>query len=150
MGAIYGHFSSKEDLLISATEAAPVPAWATTMNDQSLPLRERLAEFSRALTASEAFTDKALLAMDLEFLAALLRSPDDLRRYRAVNGRALAELAEADHDQPLPGTTPIEVWAIGQALCIGLHIYQHIAPDILTPAVIERANDLIAGLYPED
>jgi AcrR family transcriptional regulator len=64
MGAIYGHFSSKEDLLISATEAAPVPAWATTMNDQSLPLRERLAEFSRALTASEAFTDKALLAMD--------------------------------------------------------------------------------------
>jgi AcrR family transcriptional regulator len=106
MGAIYGHFSSKEDLLISATEAAPVPAWATAMNDQSLPLRERLAEFSRALTASEAFTDKALLAMDLEFLAALLRSPDDLRRYRAVNGRALAELAEADHDQPLPGTTP--------------------------------------------
>ena len=46
-GAIYGHFSSKEDLLISAIEAAPIPAWATGMNDQSLPLRERLAEFSR-------------------------------------------------------------------------------------------------------
>jgi AcrR family transcriptional regulator len=149
-GAIYGHFSSKEDLLISAIEAAPTPALATAMNDQSLPLRERLAEFSRAMTASDAFTDKAVLAMDLEFLAALLRSPDDQKRYSAVNGRRLAELAGEDRDEPLPGTTPIEAWAISHALCIGLQIYQHIAPDILTPEVFERAYGLIAGLYPED
>lgn len=148
-GAIYGHFSSKEDLLISAIEVAPTPAWATGMNDQSLPLRERLAEFSRAMAVDEAFRNKDVLAMELEFLAALLRSPDDLQRYSAVNGRQLAELAEADHDQPLPGTAPIEVWAIGHALLIGLQIYQYIAPDILTPAVFERACELLAGLYPE-
>jgi AcrR family transcriptional regulator len=148
-GAIYGHFSSKEDLLISAIEAAPIPAWATAMNDQSLPLRERLAEFSRAMAVDEAFRDQAVLAMELEFLAALLRSPDALRRYRTVNERRLAELAEADHDQPLPGTARIEAWAIGHALLIGLQIYQNIAPDILTPAVFERAYELLAGLYPE-
>ena len=149
-GAIYGHFSSKEDLLISAIDATPTPAWATEINDQSLPLRERLADFSRTMAADEAFKDKAVLAMELEFLAALLRSPDDLRRYSAVNERRLAELAEADHDQPLPGIAPIEVWAIGHALFIGLSIYQHIAPDVLTPAVFERAYELIASLYPED
>ena len=33
-GAIYGHFSSKEDLC-SAIEAAPAPACAATLNDQS-------------------------------------------------------------------------------------------------------------------
>ena len=108
-GAIYGHFSSKEDLLISAIEAAPVPAWATGMNDQSLPLRERLAEFSRAMAVDEAFRDQAVLAMELEFLAALLRSPDALRRYSAVLEGRLAELGAADHDQPLPGTAPVEV-----------------------------------------
>jgi len=148
-GAIYGHFSSKEDLLINALEAAPMPAWATEMNDHSLPLRDRLADFSRAMAVSETFRDKAVLAMELEFLAALMRSPDALRRYSAVQERRLAELVEADHDQPLPGTAPIEAWAIGHALLIGLCIYQNIAPDILTPAVFERAYDLLAGLYPE-
>jgi AcrR family transcriptional regulator len=149
-GAIYGHFSSKEDLMISAIEAAPMPAWATGLNDQSLPLRERLAGFSRAMAVDEEFRDKAVLAMELEFLAALLRSPDALRRYSAVNERWLAELAEADHDQPLPGTAPVEAWAIGHALLIGLQIYQNIAPDILTPGVFERAYELFAGLYPEE
>jgi len=56
-----------------------------------------------------------------------------LRRYSAVNERRLAELAEADHDQPLSGTAPVEVWAIGHALLIGLQIYQNIAPDVLNP-----------------
>lgn len=148
-GAIYGHFSSKEDLLISAIEAAPLPAWATALNDQSVPLRERVAEFSRAMAVNEAFTDKAVLAVELEFLAALLRSPEALRRYSAVNERRLAELAEADHEQPLPGTTSIESWAISHALLNGLQIYQNIAPDILTPAVFERACLLFASLYPE-
>jgi hypothetical protein len=101
------------------------------------------------MAVDEAFRDKAVLAMELEFLAALLRSPDALRRYSAVQGRRLAELAEADHDQPIPGTAPVEAWAIGHALLIGLCIYQNIAPDILTPAVFERAYELLAGLYPE-
>jgi AcrR family transcriptional regulator len=154
-GAIYGHFSSKEDLLISALEAAPLPAWATSMNDpSSLPLRERLAQFGRAMAVDEGFRDKAELATELEALVALLRSPDALRRYSAVQVARLAELVEADpdldHDQPAPGTAPIEAWAIGHALLIGLQIYQHIAPDILTPAVFERAYGLLAGLSPED
>ena len=149
-GAIYGHFASKEDLLISAIEATPTPALVTAMNDPSLPLRKRVAEFSRVMASNEAFTDKAELAMELEFLAALLRSPNDLHRYSDLYQQRLAELAVADPDQPLPGTTPAEVWAIGAALLCGLQIYQHIAPDILTTAVFERACELVAGLYPED
>lgn len=148
-GAIYGHFAGKEDLLINALEAAPLPAWATGMNDQSLPLRKRIARFGHAMATDDAFRDKAALAMELEFLAALLRSPDTLGRYSAVQGRRLAGLVDADEDRPLPGTTPGEAWAIAHALLIGLQLYQHIAPDVLTPAVIERACQLLAGLYPD-
>src|SRR3974377_1861647 len=50
-GAIYGHFASKEDLMLSALEAAPARDYSTTLNDQSRPLRERLAEFGRAVAA---------------------------------------------------------------------------------------------------
>src|ERR1700728_5385131 len=41
-GAIYGHFSSKEDLLLSAIEAAPTRDYGAVLNDQARPLRERL------------------------------------------------------------------------------------------------------------
>ena len=43
-GAIYGHFASKEDLMLSALEAAPAPDYSTTLEDESRPLRERLAQ----------------------------------------------------------------------------------------------------------
>jgi AcrR family transcriptional regulator len=149
-GAIYGHFSSKEDLLLSAIEATPTPDYGAVLNDRSRPLRERLAEFGRAMAVAEATTDQAGLAVSLEFVAALLRSPGALRRYGAGLEGRLEELAADDDEQPRPGTTPVEAYAIGHALLIGLQIYQFIAPDILTPAVFERACELLAGLYPED
>src|SRR3984957_2013533 len=51
-GAIYGHFASKEDLMVSALEAAPAPDYSA-LNDGSRPLRERLAEFGRAVAVDE-------------------------------------------------------------------------------------------------
>jgi AcrR family transcriptional regulator len=148
-GAIYGHFTSKEDLLLSAVEATPTRDYGAMLNDQSRPLRERLAEFGRVMAVDEVTTDKAGLAVSLEFIAALLRSPDVLRRYSADLAQRLHALAADDEEQPIPPTTPVETWAIGHALSIGLQIYQFIAPDILTPAVFERAYELLAGLYPE-
>src|SRR5580692_4503288 len=82
-GAIYGHFSSKEDLLLGAIEATPTPDYGAVLNDRSRPMRERLAEFGRTMAADVATTDKAGLAVSLEFVAALLRTPDALRRYSA-------------------------------------------------------------------
>ena len=105
-GAIYGHFSSKEDLLLSAIEAAPTPGYGAVLNDQSRPLRERLAEFGRTMAADDATTDKAGLAVSLEFAAALLRTPDALRRYSANLQRRLEDLAADDDEQPLPGPPP--------------------------------------------
>jgi AcrR family transcriptional regulator len=148
-GAIYGHFSSKEDLLLSAIEATPTPDYGAVLNDQARPLRERLAEFGHAIATDEATTDKAALAVSLEFTAALLRSPAALRRYGAGLTGRLEELAAEDPEQPLPGTTPMQAWAIGHALFIGLQIYQCLAPEILTPTVFQRAYELLAGLYPE-
>ena len=139
-GAIYGHFSSKEDLLLSAIEAAPLPAWASALNDPSRPLRERLADFSGAMAV-----DKACLAVDLEFLAALLRSPAALARYSAGLQGRLAELAAADDSAPLPGTSPVQSWAIGHALLIGLQVYRCIAPEVVTPEAFSRAFERLAG-----
>lgn len=148
-GAIYGHFSSKEDLLLSAIEAAPTPDYGAMLNDQSRPLRERLAQFGRAMAVAEATTDQAGLAVSLEFIAALLRSPDALRRYGDNLRRRLEELASADEEPPLPPATPVQAWAIGHALYVGLAIYQHIAPEVFTPAVFGQTYELLAGLYPE-
>src|SRR5215472_13813731 len=105
-GAIYGHFASKEDLLLSAIEAAPTPEYVTMLNDRSRPLRERLAEFSRAV-AAEGASDAAEPAMFLEFFAALLRAPDALQRYSSGLERRLQELADADPDEPPAGTTAV-------------------------------------------
>ncbi len=44
----------------------------------------------------------------------------------------------------------MQAWAIGQALSTGLPIYQCIMLKIRTPALSDRARELLAGLYPED
>jgi AcrR family transcriptional regulator len=159
-GAIYGHFASKEDLMLTAMEATPAPDYSATLGDESRPLRARLADFSRLVSAEEP-GDEAELAVLLEFWAALLRSPDALRRYNTrVEGR-LQALADADphaHTDTGTGTDgeqssaePVAVqgWAIGQAMLAGLQIYKRLAPGIVTPEVFERAFLLLADLYQE-
>ena len=148
-GAIYGHFSSKEDLLLSAIEAAPTPDYGAVLNDRSRPVRERLAEFGRAMAVDEMTTDKANLAVSLEFVAAVLRSPEALERYAAEFARRLEDLAAGDEEPPAGETTTTEVWAIGHALFVGLQIYRCLAPGIVTPALFERAYELLTDLYVE-
>jgi AcrR family transcriptional regulator len=150
-GAIYGHFASKEDLMLSALEAAPAPDYSTTLNDESRPLRERLAEFSRAVAVEEP-GDAEELAVFLEFFAALLRAPDALQRYSRGRERRLQELADADSadsDDLAAGVTPVQAWAIGQAMLVGLQIYKRVAPGLVTPEVFERAFGLLSNLYRE-
>jgi hypothetical protein len=101
------------------------------------------------MAVDEAVMDRAGLAVQLEFVAAVLRKPDARRRYAENLGRRLAELAAADEEEPLPGITTFQAWAIGQALLVGLQIERCIAPELFTPAVFERAFELLAGLYPE-
>jgi AcrR family transcriptional regulator len=145
-GAIYGHFASKEDLMLSAMEAAPTPDYSATLYDESRPLRDRLAEYGRAVSAEEP-GDEAELAVILEFYAALLRAPDALQRYSARVERRLRALADAD--QPSTGTSAVQGWAIGQAMLAGLQIYKRLAPGIVTPEVFERAFGLLADLHRE-
>lgn len=162
-GAIYGHFVSKEDLMLSALEAAPAPDYSTTLNDQSRPLRERLAEFGRAMAAGEP-GDTETLAMYLEFFAALLRAPAALQRFSSSRERRLRALADADFNDGADGAdsadsadsgelatgiTPVQAWTIGQAMLIGLQIERRLTPSLVTPEVFERAFSLLASLYPE-
>jgi len=149
-GAIYGHFASKEDLLLSAIEAGrdTPPEYVAMLNDASRPLHERIAEFSRAVAAEQP-GDVAELAMFLEFFAALLRAPDALQRYSSGLERQLQAIADTDSEKPVAGTTPVQAWTIGLALVVGLQIYQRMAPSLVTPELIERALGLMAGLYEE-
>ena len=135
--------------MLSALEAAPAPDYSTTLNDQSRPLRERLAEYGRAVAAEEP-GDAEELAVYLEFFAALLRAPDALQRYSSGRERRLQELADADaSDELAGGVTPVQAWAIGQAMLVGLQIYKHLAPGLVTPEVFARAFGLLADLYQE-
>ena len=118
------------------------------LNDQSRPLRERLAEFSHAVAVEDP-GDVAELAMFLEFYAALLRAPDALQRYSSRLERQLQAIAGADSEEPAAGTTPVQAWAIGQAMLAGLQIYKRLAPGLVTPEVFERAFGLLASLYEE-
>ncbi|HET7173653.1 MAG TPA: TetR family transcriptional regulator [Nocardioidaceae bacterium] len=151
-GAIYGHFASKEDLMLCALEAAPTPDYSTTLSDPTRPLRDRLAEFSRRVAAEQA-GDTEELAMYLEFFAALLRAPASLRRYSSGRERRLQELADADDSDSedlADGVTPVQVWAIGQAMLVGLQIEQRLSPRLVTAEVFERAFGLLADLYREE
>ena len=151
-GAIYGHFASKEDLMLSALEAAPAPDYSTTLNDQSRPLRERLATFGRAVAAEDP-GDNEELAVYLEFFAALLRSPHALQRYSSRLEHRLQDLADtdsADSDDLAAGVTPVDPWVIGQAMLAGLQIYKRLAPSLVTPEVFERSFGLLANLYQEE
>jgi len=147
-GAIYGHFASKEDLMLSALEAAPAPDYSTTLDDESRPLRERLAEFGRAV-AAESPGDAEELAMYLEFYAALLRAPDALQRYSSRLEGRLQELADAEIDVRGAEATGVQAWAIGQAMLAGLQIYKRLAPNLVTPEVFERAFSLLADFDQE-
>jgi AcrR family transcriptional regulator len=150
-GAIYGHFASKEDLMLSALEAAPSPDYSGTLNDESRPLRERLAQFARAHAAEEPDgTDE--LAMYLEFFAALMRNPDALQRYSSSRERRLEELAHDDGSESgdlVAGVTPVQAWTIGEAMLVGLQIERRLAPGLVTPEVYELAFGLLADLYQE-
>ena len=150
-GAIYGHFASKEDLMISALEAAPAPDYSATLNDESRPLPERLAAYGRAVAAEQP-GDTEEMAVHLEFYAALLRSPDALQRYARSRERRLQDLAEADDaddDDLAAGAPQVDAWVIGQAMLVGLQIYKRLAPGLVTPELFERAFGLLAGLYQE-
>lgn len=149
-GAIYAHFSSKEDLLLSAIEMTLAPEYPALLNDPSRAIRQRLREFGRLIAVDERSADRAELAVTLEFIAALLRNPEALRRCGAKTVEYLAAVAADDDDEPLPGTSRIEVWAIGHALATGLRIQQFIAPEIFTPELSGRAFELLADLYPDD
>ncbi|HEY2793240.1 MAG TPA: TetR family transcriptional regulator [Micromonosporaceae bacterium] len=146
-GAIYGHFASKEDLMVSAIEAVPTPVSVDLLNSRSRPLRERLGEFGRA--AADEPEDFAQMAMMLEFYAALLRAPAARQRYGSRLEHRLQELADADTDEPISEIKPVQVWALGYAMLAGLEIYQGLAPDLVTAEVFERAFGLLAGLYRE-
>jgi AcrR family transcriptional regulator len=147
-GAIYGHFASKEDLLLSVIETGreATPAAVELLNDRSRPLRDRLAKFGRAVATDET-DDTAEIAMFLEFFAALLRTPDALQRYSHGLEQRLQQIADTDTEELVSGVTAVQAWAIGQALVVGLQIYQRLAPGIVTPELFERALVLLAALY---
>ena len=150
-GAIYGHFASKEDLMLSALEAQPDPDYSTTLNDESRPLGERLAEYGRAVAGGDPEDpgDAEELAMYLEFYAALLRAPDALQRYSSRLEGRLQQLADAESDVRGAEATGVQAWAIGQAMLAGLQIYKRLAPNLVTPEVFERAFGLLADLGQE-
>jgi AcrR family transcriptional regulator len=148
-GAIYGHFQSKEDLLLGAIEVVPSPAYFAVLQDSTRTLKERLILFGRAVAEEPATADAADAAVRLEFMAALLRNPEALRRFGENFTQRAAELVSEDEGETAPASgIPLEVLAIGQALVAGLLQYRFILPDILTPEAFGRALGLLDAWRP--
>ena len=65
--------------------------------------------------------------------------------------RRLRDLADADDAEPATfgRDHAVQAWVIGQAMLVGLQIYQRLAPGLVTPELFERAFGLLAGLYQE-
>ncbi len=146
-GAIYGHFENKEDLLVSAIEAAPSPDYYAILEEGDAPLKQRLTRFGAYIATHPATSDISDAAVRLEFEAALLRNEEALRRFADNFHRRVAELSGPGGASP--DTIPIEVWAIGQALIAGLLQYRFILPDVLTPEAFGRALALLDCWTPE-
>jgi AcrR family transcriptional regulator len=145
-GAIYGHFRSKEELLIAAINTGEDSDYAA-LNDPGVPLRQRLRAFGQMRGADP--PDDSGLAVLLEFIAACLRNPQARARFAQMLVQELTQRTAADEDEPLPGTSQAQAWATGHALSIGLRIYAALAPELMTPETVARAYELLAGLYPE-
>ena len=145
-GAIYGHFKSKEELLICAIDPGDDSDYAP-LYDPAVPIRERLRAFGQARAADP--PDDSGLAVLLEFIAACLRNPEARRRFAEMLLGEITHRAADDEDEPLPGASKAQVWATGHALLIGLRIYHALAPELVTPDAFARAYELLAGLYPE-
>jgi AcrR family transcriptional regulator len=145
-GAIYGHFKSKEELLISAIDWGEDSDYAP-LNDPALPLRQRLRAFGQIRAADP--PDDSGLAVLLEFIAACLRNPQARTRFSEMLVEELTRRTADDEDEPLPGTSQAQVWATDHALTIGVRIYRALAPDLMTPEAVARAYELLAGVYPD-
>lgn len=148
-GAIYGHFASKEELLLSAIEAAPAPSFPELF-DESHPLPERLALFGRHMAESDEEADLRAIAARLEFLAALLRKEEARRRYATNFIRTIEQLAESDPDEPTEGTTVRKVWLIGTALAAGLQLYGLLMPEAFDAELRAKAMSLLSVFYGAD
>jgi AcrR family transcriptional regulator len=148
-GAIYGHFDSKEGLLLSAIEMAPSPSYPL-LTDQTLPLRERLERFGQEMASGEQLGDGRGFSAWLEFLAAVLRNDAARVRYAADVLRRLSEYAAEDPDEPLQGTTRLEVWVVGTALATGLRLYGLLMPDVVDADLFAKSMALLGGLYPDE
>lgn len=144
-GAIYGHFSSKEELLLGAIEASPAPRYEL-LNDASRPVTERLQEFGRRLVSDEESESRSV-AVWLEFLAALLRTPQARARYATEVVRRLEDYAGGDPDRPSEGTSAFEAWMIGMILAAGLQLYGVLMPEVVDKELRAKAMALLSGLY---
>ncbi len=145
-GAIYGHFTSKEELLICAIDPGDDSDYAP-LYDPAVSIPERLHAFGQARAADP--RDDSGLAVLLEFIAACLRNPQARKQFAEMLVGEIAHRAADDEDEPLPGTSQAQAWATGHALMIGLRIYRSLAPELMTPDAFARAYQLLAGLYPE-
>jgi AcrR family transcriptional regulator len=145
-GAIYGHFASKEELLVSAIEAAPPPSFPELFDD-SRPLPERLARFGRQMAESDQEGDARAFAAQLEFMAALLRDEESRNRYAANFMGKIGQLAEEDPDRPVGETTALEVWLIGTALAAGLQLYGLLMPEAFDGELRAKAMSVINAFY---
>jgi AcrR family transcriptional regulator len=145
-GAIYGHFASKEELLICAIDPGEDSEYAP-LYDPAVPIRERVRAYGRARASAP--PDDVGLAVLLEFIAACIRNPQGRERFAEMLREEINQRVSGDEDEPLHGTTKEQVWVTGHALMLGLRVYRVIAPELITPDAFARAFELLAGLYPE-
>lgn len=140
-GAIYDHFSAKNDLVFELLASRGSPLLGAL--DAAGPAPDQLQAIKDFLIASMP-SAIGYLARSFEFYHHIGSDPELGKRVSAVaqDGlRQIAERIERTPDADRTGLNPLELTLALSALHTGLLFHRLIAPDMITDAVASRIYD---------
>ncbi|HWE67721.1 MAG TPA: TetR/AcrR family transcriptional regulator [Acidimicrobiales bacterium] len=151
-GAVYSNFKNKEDLFLALIEsmyAREVAALKETLEDSDIPPERRLGDFVGLIRRELDQVPDNWGALYLEFSLYAMRNPevrDRLNQLENMDIEVITGLIE-EGSQRLgvdPSRDSANAARIVVALFRGLGLMRELAPDAVSPELLEAAMDFVA------